>query len=98
MTDFAELLLEGLGLQKIHRIPSTSEKSDVRRLSLFLEGIKINRICLAARRDPVFGATLVIMLQSHSLSLFTDSTTLNAASAQSKELLMGLLENSGEGT
>jgi hypothetical protein len=93
MTDFAELLLEGLGFQKIQRIPSTSEKSDVHRLSLFLEGIKIDRICLAARRDPVFGATLVVLLQSQSLSLFMDSSTINAASTQSKDYLMDLFDN-----
>lgn len=89
-TRLPDLLLEGLGLHKYQRIPSTTEEGDLRRLFLFLEHIHIDGIFLAARKDAVYGAVLIVLIQSGALTLFMDGSSLNTATEQSKSLVMDL--------
>ena len=89
----AELLLEGLGLEKYQRIISTTEENDARRLFLFLDNIPVSRIYLAARKDSTFGAIMVVLIQSGPLTLFMDHAHFNRATPESHEIVMDVLAN-----
>ena len=89
----AELLIEGLGIEKHQRITSTTEENDVRRLFLFLENIPIDRIYLGAREDSAFGGVVIILIQSGALTLCMDHAHFNVATDHSRHILMDLFAN-----
>jgi len=89
----AEMLVEGLGLEKYQRITSTTEENDIRRLFLFLENLPVDRIYLAARKDSAYGAVLVILIQSGPLTLYMDHAHFNTSTLNSCDLVMDLLAN-----